>query len=88
MDPDRQKVWTDRRMEGMDAAKTISLRLRRGIITCILLISLWLTNPLRYHLPEPIVDHLCVKGKSQIALFTKHAVTVTLRWQDSKEVHC
>ena len=36
MVPDRQKVWTDVPTDGwngrMDTAKTISLRLRRGII--------------------------------------------------------
>ena len=31
MAPDRRKVRTDRRTEWTDAAKTISLRLRRGI---------------------------------------------------------
>ena len=31
MVPDRQKVWTDRMDGGRDDAKTISLRLRRGI---------------------------------------------------------
>ena len=34
MVPDRQKVWTDGQMDGhTDDAKTISLRLRRGITT-------------------------------------------------------
>ena len=31
MVPDRQKVWKDGQKEWMDDAKTISLRLRRGI---------------------------------------------------------
>ena len=43
--PDRQKVWTDGRNGRTDEAKTISLRLRRGIIIDIFLIHKHLLGP-------------------------------------------